>query len=120
MPRQTLFMCETSIKPQEPERVLVCASAPAPMSASRQPDALADAAGAATSSEEPVPLRPDPVAPNGITEYLIAQSAIELGQRGFSRLSMNFAAWGRLFSPSPCFQITSLRAFNAKFGPEWV
>jgi lysylphosphatidylglycerol synthetase-like protein (DUF2156 family) len=80
----------------------------------------------------------DPVAPNGITEYLIAQSALELGRRGDGRLSLNFAAWGRLFAPgaqlspvervqrrmakalSPYFQITSLRDFNARFDPEWV
>jgi lysylphosphatidylglycerol synthetase-like protein (DUF2156 family) len=53
-------------------------------------------------------------------------------------LSLNFAAWGRLFDPdtqlsrvqrlqrrialalNPYFQITSLRDFNAKFDPEWV
>ena len=39
----------------------------------------------------------DPDAPNGMTEYLIANAALALGERGFRRLSMNFAAWGRLF-----------------------
>lgn len=79
----------------------------------------------------------EPDAPNGITEFLIANSALELGRLGFDRLSMNFAAWGRLVAPdaefhgaqkllrrfaltmSPYFQITSLRDFNAKFDPDW-
>ncbi len=80
----------------------------------------------------------DPGAPNGITEFLIANTALALGERGFRRLSMNFAAWGRLFdatarlsfseraqkrlaeAPNPYFQIKSLRDFNAKFEPEWL
>ena len=80
----------------------------------------------------------DPDAPNGITEYLIANSALALGERGFRRLSMNFAAWGRLFDAgarltvpqralrkvaevlNPYFQIKSLRDFNAKFEPDWL
>jgi lysyl-tRNA synthetase, class II len=80
----------------------------------------------------------DPDAPNGITEFLIANAALALGERGFRRLSMNFAAWGRLFdsgadlSPrermlkrvaealNPFFQIKSLRDFNEKFDPEWL
>ena len=41
----------------------------------------------------------DPDAPNGMTEYLIAMTAQELGARGYRRLSLNFAAWGRLFAP---------------------
>jgi lysyl-tRNA synthetase, class II len=80
----------------------------------------------------------DPDAPNGVTEFLIANAALALGERGFRRLSMNFAAWGRLFEAgtpltasqrmlkrlaellNPFFQIKSLRDFNEKFGPEWV
>jgi lysyl-tRNA synthetase, class II len=80
----------------------------------------------------------DPDAPNGMTEYLIAHAALALGERGFTRLSMNFAAWGRLFdqgshlSPAqrlmkkvaeilnPYFQIKSLRDFNQKFSPDWA
>jgi lysylphosphatidylglycerol synthetase-like protein (DUF2156 family) len=80
----------------------------------------------------------DPDAPNGMTEYLIANAALALGERGFRRLSMNFAAWGRLFDETrdlslpqralkkvatvlnPYFQIKSLRDFNAKFDPEWA
>jgi lysylphosphatidylglycerol synthetase-like protein (DUF2156 family) len=80
----------------------------------------------------------DPDAPNGITEFLIANAALALGDRGFMRLSMNFAAWGRLFDASarlslaqrvlkrlavllnPFFQIKSLHDFNQKFDPEWL
>jgi lysyl-tRNA synthetase, class II len=80
----------------------------------------------------------DPDAVNGITEFLIANTALALGERGFRRLSMNFAAWGRLFDATarlslsqralkrvaealnPFFQIKSLRDFNAKFAPEWL
>jgi lysyl-tRNA synthetase class 2 len=80
----------------------------------------------------------DPSAVNGVTEYLIANAALALGERGYRRLSMNFAAWGRLFDESaqlslaeraqrrvakalnPFFQIESLRDFNAKFDPEWL
>ncbi|NLT07854.1 MAG: DUF2156 domain-containing protein, partial [Solirubrobacterales bacterium] len=80
----------------------------------------------------------DPDAPNGMTEYLIANAALALGEQGFRRLSMNFAAWGRLFEDgadlslgqlalrkvaealNPFFQIKSLRDFNQKFDPEWV
>ncbi|MGH2989643.1 MAG: phosphatidylglycerol lysyltransferase domain-containing protein, partial [Solirubrobacterales bacterium] len=80
--------------------------------------------------------RPDAV--NGITEFLIANSALALGAQGFHRLSMNFAAWGRLFDESrglgpgervekaiakalnPFFQIQSLRDFNRKFAPQWL
>jgi lysylphosphatidylglycerol synthetase-like protein (DUF2156 family) len=80
----------------------------------------------------------NPDAPNGVTEFLIANTALALGERGFRRLSMNFAAWGRLFEAgapltlsqrllkrvaellNPFFQIKSLRDFNEKFEPEWV
>jgi lysyl-tRNA synthetase, class II len=80
----------------------------------------------------------DPEAPNGMTEFLIANAALALGERGFTRLSMNFAAWGRLFDTgaelslgqriakkiaevlNPYFQIKSLRDFNAKFDPRWA
>ena len=73
-----------------------------------------------------------------MTEFLIVNTAQALRQRGERRLSLNFAAWGRLFDPetrlgpvqrlqrrialalNPYFQITSLRDFNAKFDPEWV
>ena len=79
----------------------------------------------------------NPDAPNGITEFLIVNSATTLGRQGFRRLSMNFAAWGRLFDDetslnlgqkalkrvaevlNPFFQIKSLRDFNAKFDPDW-
>ncbi len=83
-------------------------------------------------------MRRRPDSANGITEYLIARSALALSARGFHRLSLNFAAWGRLLDSAedagvagrlqrlmakglnPFFQIQSLRDFNQKFGPEWV
>jgi lysylphosphatidylglycerol synthetase-like protein (DUF2156 family) len=79
-----------------------------------------------------------PDAPNGMTEFLIAETALALKAEGISRLSMNFAMWGKLFdeelytSPSqrlakravdvlnPFFQIKSLYDFNAKFSPLWL
>jgi lysyl-tRNA synthetase, class II len=83
-------------------------------------------------------MRRRPDSANGLTEYLIAEAALALGPRGFKRLSLNFAAWGRLLDSAedaglagrlqrlmakglnPFFQIQSLRDFNQKFGPEWV
>jgi lysylphosphatidylglycerol synthetase-like protein (DUF2156 family) len=83
-------------------------------------------------------MRRRPDAANGLTEYLIANAALSLGASGIERLSLNFAAWGRLLDESegmgvggriqrriakslnPFFQIQSLRDFNSKFGPEWL
>ena len=83
-------------------------------------------------------MRRRPDSANGLTEYLIAQAALALGASGYKRLSLNFAAWGRLLDSAedaglsgrlqrlmakglnPFFQIQSLRDFNQKFGPEWV
>ena len=82
-------------------------------------------------------MRHEPDAPNGMTEFLISKSALTLKDEGVVRLSMNFAAWGRLFeiAPSnvrqrimrwginllnPFFQVKSLHDFNAKFSPEWL
>ena len=83
-------------------------------------------------------MRREPSAPNGITEFLIVRAAEELGRAGVMRLSMNFAAWGRLFNAdadlgpgdralkwvvaklNPFFQIKSLYDFNEKFQPEWL
>jgi lysylphosphatidylglycerol synthetase-like protein (DUF2156 family) len=83
-------------------------------------------------------MRREPSAPNGITEFLIVRAAEELGRAGVVRLSMNFAAWGRLFNAdadlgpgdralkwvvaklNPFFQIKSLYDFNEKFQPEWL
>jgi lysyl-tRNA synthetase class 2 len=79
-----------------------------------------------------------PDAPNGMTEYLIAQTALALGAEGINRLSMNFAMWGKLYEEdihysasqrlakravdilNPFFQIKSLHDFNAKFSPIWL
>ncbi len=83
-------------------------------------------------------MRHDPDAPNGMTEFLISNAAAALRERGVIRLSMNFAAWGRMLDPeiqhtpvqkfatwwvrklNPFFQIESLRSFNQKFDPEWL
>ncbi len=83
-------------------------------------------------------MRRRPDSTNGLTEFLIAEAALALGSRGFKRLSLNFAAWGRLLDSAegeglsgkvqrlmakglnPFFQIQSLRDFNQKFDPEWV
>jgi lysyl-tRNA synthetase, class II len=83
-------------------------------------------------------MRRKPQSANGLTEFLIANAALELGARGVRRLSLNFAAWGRLLDSAedagwlgrfeqrvarglnPYFQIQSLRDFNAKFGPQWL
>jgi lysyl-tRNA synthetase, class II len=83
-------------------------------------------------------MRRRPDSANGLTEFLISEAALALGARGFKRLSLNFAAWGRLLDSAedagisdklqrlmakglnPFFQIQSLRDFNQKFDPEWV
>jgi lysyl-tRNA synthetase class 2 len=83
-------------------------------------------------------MRRRPSSANGMTEFLIAKAGLALKARGFKRLSLNFAAWGRLLDSAedaglsgrlqrllakglnPFFQIQSLRDFNQKFGPEWV
>jgi lysyl-tRNA synthetase class 2 len=83
-------------------------------------------------------MRRRPDSANGLTEFLISEAALALGARGFKRLSLNFAAWGRLLDSvedaglggklqrlmakglNPFFQIQSLRDFNQKFDPEWV
>jgi lysylphosphatidylglycerol synthetase-like protein (DUF2156 family) len=83
-------------------------------------------------------MRRRPDAANGLTEFLIANAALALGEQGVTRLSLNFAAWGRLLDSAadaglwgrvqravarglnPFFQIQSLRDFNQKFDPEWL
>ncbi|HST37978.1 MAG TPA: phosphatidylglycerol lysyltransferase domain-containing protein, partial [Conexibacter sp.] len=83
-------------------------------------------------------MRRKPDSTNGLTEFLIANAALSLGADGVRRLSLNFAAWGRLLDTAedagwlgrfeqkvakglnPYFQIQSLRDFNAKFGPQWL
>jgi len=82
-------------------------------------------------------MRHDPDVPNGMTDFLIAKSALALKAEGVGRLSMNFAAWGRLYQLTPTtatqkmarwvvgllnpfFQVKSLHDFNAKFFPEWL
>ena len=83
-------------------------------------------------------MRRDPDAPNGMTEFLLTRTIMRMDQDGFERLSMNFAAWGRLFYEdihytvpqrmakqlleliNPFYQIKSLKAFNQRFYPNWV
>lgn len=83
-------------------------------------------------------MRRVPEAANGLTEFLIARTAEELGKLRVARLSMNFAAWGRLFDAdaalgprdramkwfisklNPFFQVKSLYDFNVKFQPDWL
>jgi lysyl-tRNA synthetase class 2 len=75
--------------------------------------------------------------PNGLMEWMVAMTAIELRERGCARFSLNFAAFAALFASgtkltigqrieaafmkriSPLFKMESLGAFNAKFGPAW-
>ena len=83
-------------------------------------------------------MRRDPDTPNGMTEFLLTRTLMELDELGFERLSMNFAVWGRLFYEdihyswrqrifkqllelvNPFYQIKSLKMFNQRFYPEWV
>ncbi|HEU4658845.1 MAG TPA: phosphatidylglycerol lysyltransferase domain-containing protein [Capillimicrobium sp.] len=83
-------------------------------------------------------MRRRPDSANGLTEFLIANTALAVRERGVERLSLNFAAWGRLLDSAgdaglagrlerrvarglnPFFQIQSLRDFNQKLDPEWL
>ena len=82
-------------------------------------------------------MRRRPSTPNGLTEWMIAMTAVELGRRGARRFSLNFAVLGSLLDAElrltplqrveagllrpfrPFFQLQSLRDFNAKFSPTW-
>ena len=77
-------------------------------------------------------------APNGMMDYLISQTALELRAQGITRLSMNFAAFGRLLDDdiefrgfhklarwsvkklSTVYQADTLRRFSEKFHPHWL
>ncbi len=83
-------------------------------------------------------MRRDPETPNGMTEFLLTRTMMQLDQMGLDRLSMNFAAWGRFFEDdveysipqrivkvglnllSPFYQIRSLKEFNQRFHPDWI
>lgn len=83
-------------------------------------------------------MRRDPDTPNGMTEFLLTRTMMQLDALGYERFSMNFAAWGRFFEEdvdytfaqrlvkvgldlaSPYYQIRSLKEFNQRFHPEWV
>ena len=83
-------------------------------------------------------MRRDPDTPNGMTEFLLTRTMMQMDSMGLDRLSMNFAAWGRFFEDdveyswpqraaklllnalSPFYQIRSLKEFNQRFHPEWI
>ena len=83
-------------------------------------------------------MRRDPDTPNGMTEFLLTRTMMQLDSMGLDRLSMNFAAWGKFFEDdveysilqrcaklvlnllSPFYQIRSLKEFNQRFHPEWI
>jgi len=82
-------------------------------------------------------MRRDPASPNGMTEFLIANTVFALREAGLRQLSINFAVMGRLFSAepgltvgqrllkgvvslgNPYFQIKSLHDFSRRFRPAW-
>ena len=80
-------------------------------------------------------MRRDPDTPNGLTEFLVCAAIQRLRDRGVERVSLNFAAFGRLMRAprnrrerligrvirlgDRWFQISSLLRFNEKFVPEW-
>ncbi|MHB1836896.1 MAG: phosphatidylglycerol lysyltransferase domain-containing protein [Solirubrobacteraceae bacterium] len=80
-------------------------------------------------------MRRDPATPNGLTEFMVAEAARLLHERGVQEMSLNFAAFaswihsprgavqralGRIVTvANPFFQIESLYRFNAKFFPRW-
>lgn len=82
-------------------------------------------------------MRRDPDSPNGMTEFLVANTVFAMRERHLRRLSMNFAVMGRLFADdiqfswrqrvakavislaNPFFQIKSLHDFNRRFRPMW-
>lgn len=83
-------------------------------------------------------MRRRPESRNGLMEWMVAETALELRDRGIERLSLNFSLLGGLFEKevklslvehaelalarrlNRFFQIERLRDFNAKFFPEWV
>jgi lysyl-tRNA synthetase class 2 len=80
-------------------------------------------------------MRRDPDTPNGLTEFLVCAAIQRLRDRGVERVSLNFAAFGRLMRAprnmrerligrvirlgDRWFQISSLLRFNEKFFPDW-
>ena len=80
-------------------------------------------------------MRRDRDTPNGLTEFLVVESARLLGEAGFDEFSLNFATFGRwLRAPENAleralarflrvadrwFQIERLHRFNARFAPRW-
>jgi lysyl-tRNA synthetase, class II len=83
-------------------------------------------------------MRRDRSTPNGLNEFLICRSLAWARDEGFTRVSLNFAAFAKVLDPpstldriaaaerralrrlSGTFQLERLLAFNRKFEPEWV
>jgi lysyl-tRNA synthetase class 2 len=82
-------------------------------------------------------MRRRPDTPNGLTEWMVARTVLELARRGCVRFSLNFTVRRRLFGEearlsvvqrmeaavlgwlNPFFQIERLGRFNEKFSPTW-
>ena len=80
-------------------------------------------------------MRRDRETPNGLTEFLVVESARLLGEAGIEEFSLNFSTFGRwLRAPASrleralsrvlrladrWFQIERLLRFNARFSPRW-
>jgi lysyl-tRNA synthetase class 2 len=80
-------------------------------------------------------MRRDPNTPNGLTEFMVADTIERLGERGVAELSLNFAFLGRCLRGGDSrrlravrrllrlgdrwFQLERLYRFNDKFFPRW-
>jgi lysyl-tRNA synthetase, class II len=82
-------------------------------------------------------MRRRPAAPNGLTEFLIAETLAWAKEEGVSEVSLNFCAFTEFISPERAvtlprrvlrrallaadnvFQLERLYSFNRKFFPEW-
>jgi lysyl-tRNA synthetase class 2 len=83
-------------------------------------------------------MRRDPHSPNGMTEFLVAETVEVLRRRGADRFSVNFAVMARLYRDEHVntrgdrvllqffrpfnrfFPFRSLYEFNRRFRPEWL
>jgi lysyl-tRNA synthetase, class II len=79
-----------------------------------------------------------PDTPNGLNEFLVAETFAWAHERGYRSVSLNFAAFAAVLDPpgqldritslearvlrrlSSRFQLDRLRAFSGKFGPRWL
>ncbi len=150
--RDALESVSSSWRGRAPERgfTMALGRAPSPLDPGCATVVARDAAGRAQGYLHLVPcagdepgysldqMRRRPGTPNGLTEWMVARTALALGARQFARISLNFAFLGALFRHNarmslgqrleaaiarrlnPFFQIERLHSFNAKFGPKWV